>query len=289
MKCFSVIFLLIFSLSSCAQNKDVCIVLLSGQSNMAGHGNYEALDKSVKKRIKKVANRVFLSTSEKDSKPLSYYTSETEKYNFNKHFGPELFIGLTLAEAYPNQEFLLIKKAVGGTSLFGAWSTEWTVEKADLAERGSRKEMELFQANLQLIDSNLKRLTSEGKSYKIIGLAWMQGESDTNKEITASSYKENLQKLIKGYRKHLNLKELPFIVGQVNPLPRKFKEGPAMVRNGMEEIALTDSNVEIVKTDVSLTKEWKDFPKHTDNLHYNTEGQKRLGTAFATKTITLNK
>ncbi|UMB55486.1 sialate O-acetylesterase [Lutibacter sp. A64] len=239
--------------------------------------------------MEKVADRVLLSTSDNPKiapKPLSYYTIESEKYDFNKHFGPEIFIGLTLAEANPNQEYLLIKKAVGGTSLYGAWSANWIEEKADFAERGSRKQQQLFQAHLQLIDNNLKRLILEGKSYKILGLVWMQGESDTNKEITALSYKENLQNLIKGYRSHLNIENLPFVIGQVNPLPRKFKEGPAMVRDAMEQVSNSDDTIEIVKT--STDKNWNDFPKHSDNLHYNTEGQKRLGTAFANKIITLN-
>ena len=60
MKYFKFILLFLFvSFIGFAQNKDVCVVLLSGQSNMAGHGNYDALDKSVKSRIKKVSKRVF--------------------------------------------------------------------------------------------------------------------------------------------------------------------------------------------------------------------------------------
>ncbi|MDW5288093.1 sialate O-acetylesterase [Formosa sp. PL04] len=285
---FNLLFILLFlSFNSFAQHKDVWVVLLSGQSNMVGYGNYEDLDNSVKKRIKKVAKRVFLSTSEKEPKPLSYYIYEGEKFNFNAHFGPELCIGLTLAEAYPNQEFLLIKKAVGGTSLYGAWSTNWTAEKADFSERGVRKEQKLFQAHLQLIDFNLKRLTSERKPYKIYGLVWMQGESDTNKEITASAYKTNLENLITGYRNYLNLEKMPVVIGQVNPLPRKFKEGPEIVRNAMVEVANSDATIEIVKTSTEI--DWKDFPKHADNLHYNTEGQKRLGTSFSEKLIELNQ
>ncbi|WP_298365797.1 sialate O-acetylesterase [uncultured Lutibacter sp.] len=287
-----VFFLLLFNITSCAQKKDVHIILLAGQSNMAGHGDYEILDASLKKRLEKVADRVLLSTSDNPKiapRPLSYYTTEIEKYDFNKHFGPELFIGLTLAEANPKQEYLLIKKAVGGTSLYGAWSTDWSAEKNELAERGVRKKLKLYKAHLQNINANLTRLKKEGKTYKIIGLAWMQGESDTNKEITASSYQKNLQQLINGYRKQLKIESLPFVIGQVNPLPRKFKKGPGLVRNGMEEVARLDNKIEIVKTELSLTKKWNDFPKHSDNLHYNTEGQKRLGTAFANKLIALNK
>lgn len=295
MRCIKIIAALffLFSLASCkcvAQNsKDnsVQVVLLAGQSNMAGHGNYDALDDELKLRLKKVANRVFLSTSDNPKNepiPLSYYTASSNKYNFNKHFGPELFIGLTLAEANPDQEFLLIKKAVGGTSLYGAWNPNWSQEKANIAERGDeRKQLKLFSAHIANIKHNLNRLQSQGKSYQILGLAWMQGESDTNKEITASSYKSNIKNLISEYRTELSLPNLPFVLGQVNVLPRKYKVGPEQVRQAVEAVSKEDRFVSIVKT--STNPDWLDFPKHSDNLHYNVEGQKRLGAAFGEKLL----
>ena len=102
----------LYSCSSFSQN-EIHVVLLSGQSNMAGHGNYDELDESLKKRLEKVADRVLLSTSNNpkiEPRPLSYNKSKaSKKYNFTKHFGPELFVGLTLAEANPNQKYLLIE------------------------------------------------------------------------------------------------------------------------------------------------------------------------------------
>ena len=48
-----------------------------------------------------------------------------------------------------------------------------------------------------------------------------------------------------------------------------------------------DDKVAIIKT--TSGKPWNDFPKHSDNLHYKTEGQKRLGIAFANKLLILSK
>lgn len=264
---------------SCSSQEEVHVVLLSGQSNMAGRGISNELNEAIKERVKKVSGRVLLSVSDNSDekvKPLSLVS---------KQFGPELFFGLTLAEANPNQHYLFIKKAVGGTSLYGAWNTEWTQEKANIAERGEvRKSLKLYEEHIKNIQRNLKKLKGEGTSYKILGALWFQGESDTNKEITATSYKENLQKLISGYRKEFD-KKLPFIIGQVNVLPRKYKIGPEQVRNAMLAVANSDSNISIVKT--SIDKSWSDYPKHKDNLHYNTEGQKRMGIAFAEKLLAL--
>lgn len=283
------IFLSCKSQSNLKAEKVLQIVLLSGQSNMVGHGNYDELSTNLKERIQKVSSRVFVSNSGENPKTLSLIKgNKSDKYKFSKHFGPELLIGLTLAEKYPKQEFLLIKKAVGGTSLYGAWNVNWTLEKALTSERGkTRQNLKLFGAHINNIKKHLKRLDAEGKKHKIIGVTWLQGEGDTNKEITAINYKVNLQNLVSAYRKELSIKELPFIIGQINALPRKYKKGPKQVRAGMLAVAGADQNIGIIKT--IADKPWSDFPKHSDNLHYNTEGQKRLGIAFAEELMKLSK
>ena len=260
--------------SSTFSQENVHVVLLAGQSNMAGRGISNELDAALVKRIRKVSDRVLITTSDNTKKkpePLSSY---------NKNFGPELLVGLTLAEANPNQHYLLIKKAVGGTSLYGAWNTEWAEEKATISERGTvRQKLKLYSQHIKNIHYNLDELKKQGTKYKVLGVLWMQGESDTNKEITATNYQINLQKLIAGYRKELKKKELPFVIGQVNVMPRKYKKGPEQVRNAMLNLSNTDDYISIIETSTDIS--WSDFPKHTDNLHYNTEGQKRLGVAFA--------
>jgi hypothetical protein len=262
-----------------AQNKQV--VLLSGQSNMAGAGNYETLDESIKERIKKVSNRVLVSYSiEKPPVPLSYYDNKpSEKYNFTQRFGPELLIGLTLAEAYPNQEYLLIKESRGGTSLYGAWNPNWSEEKSKEIEKGEDKqEAKLFLKHCNNIKKNLEKLTAEGKSHQIIGMVWMQGENDAASEVSARSYKENLKTLIASYRNEFNLKHMPFIAGQINSSYGDFPEGPDMVRQAFVDVANEDKYVDVIKT--STDTSWSDYPKH-EGVHYNTEGQRRLGIAFA--------
>ena len=260
--------------------EEIHVVLLAGQSNMAGRGVSKELDAALIKRIQDVSDRVLISTSDIEKKkpePLS---------SFKKNFGPELMVGLTLAEANPEQHYLLIKKAVGGTSLYGAWSTEWTKEKAMIAERGEeRQALQLYAAHIKNIHQNLEELKAENKTFKILGLLWMQGESDTNKAITATSYQNNIQNLINGYRSELKIKDLPIVIGQVNVLPRKYKIGPTQVRNAMLSVANSDKNIGIIET--STDENWSDFPKHSDNLHYNTIGQKRLGIAFAKELIKL--
>ena len=251
---------------------------------MAGAGNYDELDDSIKERVEKVANRVFISQSNTKQKPLSYYKNKpSKKYDFTKRFGPELLIGLTLAEKYPQKEFLLIKHAKGGTALYGAWNPNWSLEKAKEIEKGDKKQSwNLVKQHIDLINQNLSILKEKGKSFKIIGLTWMQGENDAVLEKAANMYAENLEKLIKKYRTTFNEMYMPFVFGQINSR-YGVKNGAETVRKQMEIASKKNKNTFLIKTNTD--KSWSDYPKHLDNVHYNTEGQKRLGIAFANQLI----
>ncbi len=279
--------MLFLSLIACSQQDKVKVVLLAGQSNMAGSGNYDELSDSIQARIMEIAPRIMLSQKRK-FEPLSYYLApaKSKKYNFEKFFGPELFIGLSLADAYPESEILLIKTSMGGTALYGAWNPNWSAEKAQMVEKeGEKQKAKLFNEHITLVNENLDRLISEGKSYDIIGIAWMQGENDAAKEVSALSYEVNLKTLIQAYRDNFSLPELPFVFGQINSTYGRFKDGPRIVREGMAEVAKSTSNCIMLPT--STDRSWTDYPKHIDNTHYNTEGQKRLGIAFGEAIIQL--
>ncbi|WP_081958758.1 sialate O-acetylesterase [Algibacter lectus] len=292
---FSIFVCLVFTLfhihciSQDQSNNTVQVVLLGGQSNMAGAGNFDELDENNIKRIEKIADRVSLSFNGKPAKPLSYFDNKpTEKYKFLKRFGPEVFMGgLTLAEANPTKHYLLIKRSQGGTALYGAWNPDWTAEKAKAVEKEPKQNLKLYSAHIADIKDNLKQLEKQGKSHRVIGMAWMQGENDAAREVSARTYNQNLKKLIHSYRFEFNIEEMPFIVGQINSRYGNFDGGPDMVRAAMENVANSDENVAIIKT--STDTSWSDFPKHTDNVHYNTEGQKRLGVAFANALMNLQK
>ncbi|WP_303317254.1 sialate O-acetylesterase [Flavivirga abyssicola] len=261
------------------QVEPVQVVLLAGQSNMAGAGNYDELSEDVKQRIEKISHRVLLSFNGKPANPLSYYNNKpSEKYNFTKRFGPELLLGLTLAESNPNQEFLLIKRSQGGTALYGAWNPNWSQAKAKAVEKAKFKQsLKLYELHISDIKTNLEALKSQNKTYKIIGLAWMQGENDATLEVAAKGYKQNLKNLVTAYRSEFNVPEMPFVFGQINSR-YGVKGGAKMVRDNMVQFAQEDSKSILIKT--STDKSWEDFPKHPDNVHYNAEGQKRLGIAF---------
>ncbi|MCG9793709.1 sialate O-acetylesterase [Flavobacterium algicola] len=285
---FTLFCLLSFGAISAQNGSDkiVQIVLLAGQSNMAGAGNYTALGQSVKDRVAKVQDRVLVSNSGRKPMPLSFYLAKghKERYGFEEAFGPELMVGVTLAEKNPNTHYLLIKTAQGGTALYGAWNPEWTAEKAiEVETEGFKRELKLYSNFVNDIKENLKNLEAQDKKYKIIGMAWMQGENDAAKEVSALSYEGNLVKLITGIRTEFHVNEMPFVLGQINSHYGRFPAGPETVRTAQVQITKVLKNVAVIKT--TADEPYDDFPKHSDKVHYNVLGQYRLGTAFGEKLL----
>lgn len=280
----------LFIRSGSVASAPVQVILLGGQSNMSGNGNYDALSSADQTRIHKVAPRVFLSRDGEAAAPLAPLPSKYHLKNrgFLNCFGPEIFIGLTFAEHNPDQEYLLIKVSHGGTALYGAWNPTWSAATSQAVERGEQKQnLKLYSKHIHAIHEQLEELTRQGKAYEIIGMAWMQGENDAAKEISARSYEHNLKQLIKAYRTTFNLPNMPFVCGQINSRYGDFPDGPALVRQAFLDVAASDDHVAVIRT--KPEPPWTDFPKHDDQVHYNTEGQQRLSTAMANSLIKLTK
>lgn len=265
--------------------KKIQVVLLAGQSNMSGHGNYDALDDQTKGQIIKASETVFLSNYRDNApSPLTYYDYTGNNYDFKNHFGPELLAGATLAEKYPEKEFLFIKLAMGGTSLYGAWNANWSAEQAAEIENEVIRERPLYNWHLEHIKDNLLALEEQGKLYEIIGLLWFQGEHDTLREAAANSYLQNLTALVNAYRNEFDVQNMPVVVGQINST-YGVDGGAGKIRAAMEQYAESDRYSKLITT--TEGPNWSDYPKHEDNIHYNAEGLKRLGEEFGKKLIDL--
>ncbi|MUH34480.1 hypothetical protein D9O36_01380 [Zobellia amurskyensis] len=265
--------------------KKIQIVLLAGQSNMSGHGNYDILDDQTKDRITNASETVFLSNY-RDKAPiaLSYYDYTGNNYSFKNHFGPELLAGATLAEKYPEREFLFIKLAMGGTSLYGAWNANWSAEQAAEIENEVIRQRPLYSWHLEHIKANLSALEEQQKSYEIIGLLWFQGEHDSLREAAANSYLENLTALVNAYRNDVSVQKMPVVIGQINST-YGVDGGAARIRKAMVDYVSSDKHSKLIYTKEGPN--WDDYPKHEDNIHYNAEGLKSLGEKFGQKLIEL--
>lgn len=285
------IFILLFlsfpgvSLAQSAQKTKVFI--LAGQSNMDGRGNADLLSKEelealdlakehiqfyYKGTVKNIKEPLFIDGPLDITKPWEFVK---KKFHLNKCFGPELFFGIELSKTYPDQDFLFIKRAQGGTSLYGAWNPEWSFEKAQISKEEDNRR--LYEDLISTIDIRLKRLPPN--SYEIVGMLWVQGESDSNttrSTLPSESYGENLISLIQKVRKYYKVPEMPFLMLGV---------GSKKVVDGMRKASIKLKNVSLVNRSKSpdsnnYTPIYTHFWNGKPVGHYNYEGMKKIGHLF---------
>ena len=130
--------------------KKIKVFILAGQSNMEGRADANKLLPRDLERLSKAKENVRFAFNNEPVCPLKAVRPSQEISEIYKReliFGPEIFFGITLSEAWPNEKILLIKRSEGATTLHGSWHPEWSSDKA--AAVGEEQEPKLYN---ELID-----------------------------------------------------------------------------------------------------------------------------------------
>ncbi|MFH1742031.1 MAG: sialate O-acetylesterase [bacterium] len=233
------------------QAKPLKAFILSGQSNMDGHGPVSGLSEEMRAPYENVL--FFLNGRWGPLQPNDL------------RIGPEVSFGRAMAEAWPEEKIALIKYAYGGTGIM-AWDPYWIREDAALtgdAERGS-----LYQI---LMSEIARAYSQEEEDIEIMGMLWMQGESDSLVQGPAEDYYLNFREFIETIRRDLGKPNLPFIFGRISQ---------ANVWAYQEEVRAAQARVE---PEVPLTKmvDTDQLGFIADGIHYDAQGQLELGEMFA--------
>ncbi len=251
--------------------KAVKVFLLAGQSNMEGRADGTKLSEADQARLRMAQERVWLAFNGQPVRPLYAYTPSEELqeiYQRPRMFGPELFLGIALAEAWPGERILLIKRAEGDTSLHGRWNPDWNREKA--TRMGEADAPPLYDEFMAYTRQVLGAYAEA--DYTIEAMCWVQGENDSKVSEAAVTYGTTLQALIKRVRADTRKSDLPFLFFQV---------GSAEVVTGMTQAAASLPRVTMIPQ--RPAPDSPDFYATMRNGHYNDVGMKKLGIRFATE------
>ena len=182
------------------------IMLLIGQSNMAGRGLPNEVDPIADGRIETFRDYQWKAAVE----PL---------HNDKKTAGVELSMSCASAylEAFPQARVGLVPAAVGGTPL-----SRW-MPGEDLYERA-----------LGIAQEALKR-------GKLKAILWHQGETDAQTLELAQSYGQRLAEMVSALRQALDATNVPFIVGGLGDF---LADHPTCVHYGLVNDALQNLNVD---------------------------------------------
>lgn len=184
------------------------LVLLGGQSNMAGRGKVEAEDKVPDSRI------LALSRD-------GIWVPAVDPVHFDSPaagVGPARSFARKLADANPGCVVGLIPAAVGNSSI------KQFVPGARHPQSGSYPYDDLV--------SRARRAMQDGKLCAIL---WHQGESSLGSTADARAYRMELEQFLRRLRRELAAPEVPFLVGEV-----RYREGTEenrILNQGMREFA----------------------------------------------------
>lgn len=240
------------------------VFILSGQSNMSGGGEVKGdlgLDAAVGDKV-----RIWDASDgwDKQGSPGKWTTLQElqamKKELRNNKIGPEIGFAKAMTALYPADKIHLIKVSKGGTPI------NWWLPDA----QGKPNGFTTLQTNLK---NALEKI--EGES-EIIGLLWMQGESDSKTQADAEAYQKKLEHFIALMRKETAKPELPVVIGRISTKileSTKFKMPfVKTVQAAQEAVTKTDKHAFVIDTD--------DLSQRDDLVHYDQQGQLGLGKRF---------
>lgn len=227
------------------------VFILAGQSNMAGT-SAKFIDKLPAEMQKPQENALF----------AEFWGDKFLPMMPKNNIGPEVSFGFEMAKSLKSK-IAMIKLAVSGSSL----EKDWNPNEYD-------KEKNIGVMYKRLIDY-VKGLQVKHKKIKIVGMIWMQGESDSRYHAkTMEQYKTKLETLIDNCRKEFNSPEMLFVCGRVNPPGWPFQKN---VREAQES----------VKKKGYAWIDCDDLELGEDKLHFTVKGQVELGKKFAHSMLAL--
>ncbi|MDD4921273.1 MAG: sialate O-acetylesterase [Bacteroidales bacterium] len=227
--------------------EDMYIVLMAGQSNMAGRGLTRPQDTITYSNIYSL---------NKDS----VWVVAKNPVHWDKT-AAGVGMGITFAHELSNKigkkvKIGLVPCAAGGTSVDEWLSNAW-----------------FPFASINLYSNLINRARKAAKSGKIIGMIWHQGESDANSR-KYEAYQKKLETLFLRIRKDLNLPNMPIVAGELGLF--KPADGPSFkdsINASIHRLKATLPYYDVAKSE-SLTP-------NSDNIHFTSESQTIFGGRYA--------
>ena len=243
------------------------IFVLAGQSNMEGPANAEELAQLAPELLEPRED-VWCVYEGRPRGPLK------PGFGFRSgNFGPELVFGHVVGDVL-EEDVLIIKSGIGGTTLSGDWRSPSAVKRAG-GEVGL-----LYRHLISRVHNLLEHLGEidpryEGQGYVLGGFLWLQGESDAPPD-RAPHYEANFTDFVNDVRADLGVPDLPVVIAQINDSPAwddGDNQGP-VVRAAQVAVAEKLPHCAIFAT-LDLDP----------GYHYDTPSFLKIGDRFAAATL----
>ena len=191
--------------------------------------------------------------------------SNMEGVNPDNSFTP------AVVKAFPQDEVIVVKFAVGGTPI-RRWWKNWTGPYDASASGADLPPGDLYAELMERV-----KKATEGKKPDSIVFSWMQGERDAKSGLS-ESYQQALKGLIASVREDLKQPATAMVIGRLSDHQNGQKHWDA-VRDIQVKVATGDTRGAWVDCD--------DLNGPKNDLHCTKEGFVELGKRFAAKAVEL--
>lgn len=231
--------------TSIPKKENVWVFILAGQSNMAGRGQVEPSDTLPDPRIMSINKAGELIMAKE---PLHFYEPGMAGLDCGLSFAR------TLLPAVPDSvSILIIPTAVGGSAI-GQWLNDETFREVPLL-------------------SNFREKVALGQQYgSIKGILWHQGENDAIRPETIAVHERQLRRLFKTFRKEVRDKRLSVFLGELGSFSVNNDKWQK-INEQISNFVAADRHAYLIKT--------ADLNHNGDRIHFDSEGQRRMGKRFA--------
>ncbi len=220
------------------------LVLLTGQSNMAGRGFVTPEDQVSSERV------LMLNAA-------GQWVPAKDPVHFDKSsagVGPGLTFGKLLAASDPTITVGLIPAACGGSPI-STWQPGKTWE----------------QTKSNPYDDAIARTRKALESGTLKVILWHQGEADSGKGL-CDLYQKNLTELFGRFRSEFG-PNIPIVVGQLSQFPgEKWSESKAKVDAAQQAVVKTMPPSAFAKSD--------GFTANPDKIHFDAASQREFGKRY---------
>ena len=242
------------------------IYLCAGQSNMDGRAPAKGLSGTLAHYAQPQQDVLILHSSNGLHRKLrespGIITLRPGCSESPASFGPELSFGRALTDARKGKKLILVKVTEGGTNLYADWNPDALNQ--------------LYARLLLNVRKTQKILEGAGATSEIVGMIWMQGESDSDTQ-QWGKYQERLTAFIDRVRTDLKVENMPFVIGQIcaaNPAYQKIIAAQKAVAQNVPGTAIASS---------------AGLKTSDKNVHFDAPSQIELGKRFATELLKLMK
>lgn len=235
------------------------LYVLAGQSNMAGRGAVDAIDKTPHPRVW-MLNRA------------NQWVPATEPMHFDKPdiigVGLGLAFGKLMAEQDTTAFIGLIPTAVGGSPI-----DAWQPGATGPALRDEQTKSHPY-------DDAIKWVQQVQKSGTVHGILWHQGESDSKPELVAG-YEHKLIGLIGRFRQVFNTPTAAVVVGTLGDFYLPKNPAAAQINAILQNLPKYESRVACVNASGLTDK--------GDATHFDAASARELGRRYAKAMQTLEQ